>query len=299
MRKTFGVILLVLAALLAIPSVTVLWVHREIANVEGYAATAERIISEPSVQALIADKVATEIMEHLPVTSLLNDAVGEAPPRLAAALTKIQPALYGAVNDYINRAVTSLVSSPEFAAIWDKVVRLSHQAVRALLQGEGRGVRLDLGPVVQEMKTRLNAHGFTLANEIPDLHPEFTLVNSPTLTKARDLYSVYQVLRWLLPVLTFLCLVGGVLLARDHWSGLMWGAIGIALAMGVTGAITLIVRAQIGDGQLIFDAFAASLYSLLRWMFLIAVVVAGLAYLIPYRRRHSEPPHDQASSPFG
>jgi hypothetical protein len=92
MRKTFGVILLVLAALLAIPSVTVLWCT---ARSPTWRLRRHRgaDISEPSVQALIADKVATEIMEHLPVTSLLNDAVGEASPRLAAALTKIQPAL--------------------------------------------------------------------------------------------------------------------------------------------------------------------------------------------------------------
>jgi hypothetical protein len=72
--------------------------------------------------------------------------------------------------------------------------------------------------------------------------------------------------------------------------------VGIALAMGVTGAASWILHSQIADGQVVYAAFAAPLYSLLRWVSLIAVVVAGVAYLVAGRSRNT-PSLDREESP--
>jgi hypothetical protein len=296
MRKTFCVILLVLAALLSIPAVVVIWLQRDVVSVDGYTAAARGIIAEPHVQDDIADRVTNAVMNTLPIESMVDSAAGELPPRLGELMDKISPALDGAVNDYVSNASTSFVHSPQFEAVWTLINRIAHQAVLRLLHGEGDSVTLDLAPVVQEVKARLLQHGFELANEIPEVHLQYELVTVPQIAKARNLYSTCQVLLWLLPLLVLLCLVGGVILAPDRWQGIMWAAVGIALAMGVTGALTWIMQAQISDGRVVYDAFVAPLHSLLRWVFLIAVVVVAVAYLIPYRSRHNNLPNDRAEA---
>lgn len=290
MRKSSSVILLVLAAVLSIPAVVLLWVQRDIVNVNRFTETARGVLDEPGVQADISDRVTVAVMEQLHVPELIDSAADELPPRLSDALHKIEPALDSAVNDYVSHTATSLVGSSQFAAIWDRVNRIAHEAVFKLLQGQGDSVTLDLAPVVQELKTRLVNRGFGLAANIPDLHPTYTLASSPKIAKARDFYSAFEVLRWLIPVLALVFLAAGVLLARNRWRALMWGAIGIALAMGAGGGISWIARGQIGEGRAIFDAFAAPLHSMLRWVLLSAVVVAGTAYLIGYRRQLATPP---------
>src|SRR5204863_8827765 len=131
----------------------------------------------------------------------------------------------------------------------------------------------DLGPVVDKVKTRLIGQGFSLASNIPELHPTYTLVTSPKIAKARNYYDAFLVLRWLIPVLVLVLLAAGVALAHRRWHALMWGGIGIALAMGAAGAITYLVRGQIQTGQAVYDAFVASLHGIMRVVFLSAVVL--------------------------
>ncbi len=288
-RKTFCVILLVLAAVLSIPAVALIWLQRNVVDVNRFTATSEAIIAQPEVQTDIANRVTDAVMQQLHVPELIDNAAGELPPRLGDALHKVEPALDGAVGDYVNRAATAVVGSEQFLTVWSKVNRLAHQAVMKLLQGQGDSVVLDLGPVVQEVKTRLVNRGFELAANIPDLHPQYTLVSSPKIARARNWYSAYEVLRWLLPLLALACWAGGVALARDRWRALMWGAIGIGLAMALTGIVTWIVADRLHQGEAVYNAFAVSLRSMLRWVFLACVVVAAVAYLMAYRIRHRIP----------
>jgi VIT1/CCC1 family predicted Fe2+/Mn2+ transporter len=290
MRKTISAILLVLAALLSIPAVALVWVQRDVVDVNRYAGISNAMLAQPEVQSQISTRVTDAIMEKVEVGSQIQSATADLPPRLASLLSGIAPALDSAIAEYVQRAASAVLASPKFASVWNKVNRAAHQSVIKVLRGEGDTVTVDLGPVVEEVKGRLVAQGFERAASIPELHPTYTVATSPKIAKARNVYDAFNVLRILIPILAALCLLGGVLLARDRWRTLMWGAIGVALAMGFMGLATWIVRDRIATGEVIYDAFVVSLRSAVRWVLLLSIVVAAGAYLVSYVRRRNVTP---------
>jgi hypothetical protein len=293
MRKTFSAILLVLAALLSIPSVALLWVQTDIVNQSRYAAIADGLATNPQVQAQVADRITDAIMEKLAVGTLIKDADVDLPPRLSNLLRQLGPTLTSSVEEYVHRAATKLVTSEQFAQLWNSANRVAHQAVFKVLRGQGDTVTVDLGRVAEAVKTRLIDAGFELATRIPEVHPMLELAQSPKIARARNLYSAFQVLRWLLPVLTLLCLAGGIALAHNRLRALMWGAIGIALAMGVAGAVTWLLQDRITNGRAVYAALVISYHGLLRWVLLIAVLVAAAAYLVEFAwERRTTPPQE-------
>ena len=297
-------ILITLACVLAPLSVTAVWANRELSNTDQYVKTVAPIADDPAVQAALSTKVTTVIFDNLDIKTLTTDALNtvaqrpNVPPKIAAALPALAVPITNGVQSFTRDQVDKFFASPQFAQIWTQVNRAAHTQVTNLLEGnqggavsaQGNTITLNLGPIVAQVKQRLLARGFTLANNIPTVNQSFVLVQSAAITKAQGFYSLLNTLGFWLPVIALVLFVGGVLLALDRRRGLLKGALGVAGAMVILGVALTLARtwyagatpANVLSEQAagnVFDTMVRFLRAALRATAVLALVVALAAFL--------------------
>lgn len=247
-------LLLVLGCILTPVSLATVWVHNQVTDVDRFVATMGPLIREPSVQAAITDRVTDTVVGYVDVKALAEGGVDALAaqglePRLVEPLKGLSGPLATSVEGFIHDKVGELVASPRMAKLWDRVIRAGHVQMNAVLSGDGTTivvsggkVKLDLGPVIAEVKQHLVSSGFTVASRVPDVHPTVTITDASNLLKARSTYTALDRLATWLPWLTVLMLAGGVYLARQHRRALAKTGLGIAVSMLVLAAGLLVVR---------------------------------------------------------
>jgi hypothetical protein len=153
------------------------------------------------------------------------------------------------------------------------------------LSAQGGAVTLNLGPIIAEVKDRLVARGFTIAENIPEVDRSIVLVQSDAITQAQGLYRLLNTLGTWLPVITLLLLAVAVYVARDHRRTLLIGALVIAGGMLTMGVLLAVARPLYLDalpGEVltreaagnVFDTLVRFLRNGLRLIAVTALVVA-------------------------
>ena len=174
-------VLITLACVLAPLSVASVWASSELSDTEQYVETVAPLADDPAVQDALAAEITTTIFENLDVEDLTSEALAtiaaqpDVPPRVAAALPALATPIANGVQSFTRDQVDSLLASPQFAQLWAQVNRVAHEQVVKLLEGNQGGavsaqdgtITLNLAPIIEEVKTRLVAQGFDLANNSP------------------------------------------------------------------------------------------------------------------------------------
>ena len=246
-RGPLAVVLIVVGCLLAPLSVIAVWTANQVSSTDRYVANVTPLISEPSVQRALTDKITTEISSRLNVKALATDA-GTALSqrgltRVGALLTTFSGALASSVDGFIHGQVAKIVASPQVARLWVQVNETAHAQLVKALSGQGGSavtvsngqVVLDLAPFIDIVKSDLSARGFTLVNKIPAIHPTLALFSAKYLVKAQTGYRLLNDLKIVLPILTIVLLGLGVYVAPGHRRALIGAGLGFALSMLVLG----------------------------------------------------------------
>jgi len=299
-----SVVLITIACVLAPLSVASVWASSELSDTEQYVETVAPLADDPAVQDALAAEITTTIFENLDVEELTSEALAtiaaqpDVPPRVAAALPALATPIANGVQSFTRDQVDSLLASPQFAQLWAEVNRVAHEQVVKLLEGNQGGavsaqdgtITLNLAPIIEEVKTRLVAEGFDLANNIPAVDKSFVLAESDAITDAQGFYSLLNTLGVWLPIIALALFAVGVALARDRRRALLKGGLGIAAAMVVLGvALTLarmwyvettpadVLTAEAAGG--VFDTLVRFLRTGLRAVAVLGLVVALAAFL--------------------
>lgn len=292
-RAITATVLAVLVALLAIPSVALLWMNRQVLNPDRYLATVAPLASNPEVQAQITTRVTDEVMTHLDLNSLLSSMTADLPPTAARGLQALAGPIDSAIEKFVQDTVSDFVSSNAFASVWQTANRTAHKALMSVLTGDGQVVQadndtitVDLGPIVAEVKTRLVGKGFPLAERIPVVQTQYQLVQSPAIGKAQTWYSIFEVLRWLVPVLALVLLAVALLISPNRRRTLLIAALSMVAAMVLMGAATFVARGFVAPdtGGEVYDTLIAPLRTDIRWMLAIGLLVAVGTWLYGYLR---------------
>ncbi|GLW70058.1 hypothetical protein Kpho02_23570 [Kitasatospora phosalacinea] len=302
-RSFFAVLLIVLAAVLTPLGVVAAWSKSQVTDTDRFVSTMAPLASDPSVQNALTNRVTAAVMEQLPITDLLNDVAPADRPLLDAALGKLGPALTSGLTGFVHDQVLRFVQSDAFATVWTGVLRNAHGAFDKVLTGQGGGavqvkgdtVSLDLGPVVAAVKDRLVANGLGLASKIPEVHTDYTLVQSSAVQKAQTGLRLLDLAGFWVPVLALLCAVGGVLLAVHHRRAAVGAALGMAAAAGLLGIGLTVFRALYLDklpagvdqaaAMAVYDTLVRYLRAAVRMLLALGVVVALAAWLTGRGRR--------------
>lgn len=225
MRTTFGTILVLIGCLLAAPAVAAYALAGEVTDQQRYLDAVEPLADDPAIQ----QSVATQI----------DAALGDKVPEAAKPL--------------VDQSVDAFVKSAEFKQLWLSVNKEAHPQVLAMLRGEENGslsvegdsIVLNLGDVATQLRERLSAQDVPFANQIPDINASVELISQPAVRQLVPAFDLLEKMSVLLPIVSLLLLVGGVLIAARRGRVLIVGGIGLVVMMLLLVLFQFIARSQV------------------------------------------------------
>ena len=243
-------VLLALVALLAPLSVVATWVHDEISDTDRYVETVTPLAADPAVQNAVAARVTDAIFTRLDVQAVTQEAVDALadqglPPRATASLSALVTPMVNGIHGFVEDAVGRLIRSDEFQQAWVAANREAHTQMVAVLTGktgetiqvEGNTVSVNLAAVIDAVKIRLQDAGFALAERIPTVNAQFTIMESADITRAQTAFRTLSALARALPIVALLLLAAAVALAPSRRKALVLGAFVVAASMVLLGAL--------------------------------------------------------------
>lgn len=283
-------------------SIVTAWGRAQLVEEDTFVATLAPLASDPAVQKMIIDETTAAITDQVDFAAITSTAIDGIvslglPPAAASALSLLsQPAADG-LESLVDRAVTQVVTSGEFAAVWATATRAGHRALTTAATSDGGGlvvrrddgVGIQLGAIVDAVKQHLTAQGVRVAGLIPPVDRVVILGTGESLTMIRTGHAVAAAVGYWAPVVTLGLLAAGILVARRRATALLGAGLGLligggALAIGIAigaGLMTTVgtqtglepsalaaIYAQIADGMARTSAIVA----------LVGAVVAVLAW---------------------
>ncbi|WP_189325902.1 hypothetical protein [Streptomyces flaveus] len=303
LRYTATSLLLLLAFLLAPLAVVAAWVDSEVSDTDRYVQTVAPIATEPSVQNTVTDRLTKRVVDNVDVaafTAALAQRLQQdgAPPRVVEGAKALTGPLKSALNSAVHDIVHKVVTSDQFAEVWDDANRRAHAAVVKVLTGEGSSavqagdgtIDLNLGTVIDDVKQRLVDAGFAPASKIPDVDKTITLLHTDKLNEAQDGMRLLNVIGIWLPVVVLVLAALAIWSAPAHRAALLATAIGVGVMMIVL-LVGLAVLRQVYLDSVpttalpqdtaadIYDTFIRFLRNSTVTVLVIAVITALAAYL--------------------
>lgn len=301
-RAWISALCIVVASVLVPVSIVTAWGRAQLVEEDTFVATLAPLASDPAVQKMIIDETTAAITDQVDFAAITSTAIDGIvslglPPAAASALSLLsQPAADG-LESLVDRAVTQVVTSGEFAAVWATATRAGHRALTTAATSDGGGlvvrrddgVGIQLGAIVDAVKQHLTAQGVRIAGLIPPVDRVVILGTGETLAMIRTGHAVAAAVGYWAPVVTLGLLAAGILVARRRATALLGAGLGLligggALAIGIAigaGLMTTVgtqtglepsalaaIYAQIADGMARTSAIVA----------LVGAVVAVLAW---------------------
>lgn len=296
-RPAAAAVSVVLGCLLAPVALTAVWLHNQVADTDRFTDTVRPLVHDPSVRAALTDRVTATVFTYVDVRGAADQAVDALglPPRITERLHDLTGPLALGVRNFVHTRLDALFASDEFAAAFDRTVRVAHEQANAVLSGttsavaiQGDRVTLDLAPFIDTAKHQLVEAGFTAAGRVPEVHPTIAIADAAVLVRARTVYTAVDRLAMWLPWMTIVLLALGVLLADDHRRTILAAGLGVAGSM-LALAIALVITRGVLVGTVPSSATAATaatydivvrfLRTGLRTVFVLGLVVALGAFL--------------------
>lgn len=251
LRSTLSAILMVLVLVLTPLAVVASWTSSLLGDTDRYVATMGPLVDDRAVQEAVGARAAQAVTKHLDLDTLLQEAAPEDRPMLSKALGKLGSPIEGAVASFVGKEATNVVASSWFQTFWTDANRRIHAAMVKALTGQGGGavkltddaVTIDLAPVIDQLKQRLVDAGLGVAAKVPEIHTDFTVVQSKDVKKAQTGFRLLQILGTWLAVVVVLIAALAVWLARRRRRALTTVALLIAAGALLLGLGLVIARA--------------------------------------------------------
>ncbi|WP_327733720.1 hypothetical protein OG749_07440 [Streptomyces nojiriensis] len=297
MKSLLSALLIIIGCVLAPLGIVASWTSSIVGNTDRYVATVAPLASDPDVQAAAANRVTAALMEHLDLETLLEDVAPDQRPLLQKALGKLGSSLEGAVSSFVKEKAQDVIASEQFETIWTNANRTIHTSLVKALTGSGDGavqikndaVTIDLAPVIEQVKTRLVDAGMGVAAKIPEIHTDFTVVQSNDIGRVKTGFRLLQILGVWLPIIAVLLVAAGVLLSAHRRRILVTAALAVAFSVAVLGLGLTVFRtvylnalpdtvSQAAAGS-VYDAMIRLLRTTIRMVVVLGIVIALAAWL--------------------
>jgi hypothetical protein len=260
-------LLIVLGCVLAPLSVLGVWTANQVTNTDRFVTNVQPLISKPSVQHALTDRLSNAITSQLDMAGLVSQAAAaldrQGATRAGNLLDATSGSIASGVNGFIHDQIGAYVASPQAAQLWTQANRSLHSQMVTVLSGQnssaitvvnGQAV-LNLGPFIDQAKALLAARGLTVVSKIPPVNPTYPLFPSRYLTQAQAGYQLLDTLKIVLPLAALIFLGLGIYVARSHRRALVGAGLGLAASMFVLAAALAIGRSVL-LGNLPADASA-------------------------------------------
>jgi hypothetical protein len=290
-RWTAG-FLIVLSCVLVPLSVLSIWVRNQLLNTDRYVENVTPLASNPEIIDAVANQATTALFDNVDVQQVAEDAL---PPRASFLAGPLTAGLHEVVLQVAVRAM----STPQFRTAWIEANRVAHEQVRKALTNEGKVVKtangkitLDLSSLMEQVRLTLKQRGIGIFDRIPinSLALRYELMDSEQLEKAQTATKLLNALSFALPILSLVCLGGGLALSSNRRRSLLRWGIGAAVGAGVIGAGLTVGRSFYLDAvtsdslprdtaAAVFDTLVRFLRDGERLMIALGLIVAIAAWL--------------------
>ena len=296
-RRISAWVLIVLASLLIPISVISVWAIRTVTNTDQYVATMAPLARNQ----VIVDHLATKATDELFSSHIVTDKISAALPKAAKPI--VTP-IENQVHNYVYGLALKVFESPKFGQLWDFLNRHTHDAVVDVLTGKqtpatkkfekAGAIVVNVTPAINNIIDKANAKGITVFNPVKAVLTQgnklgVTVVSKSQVSKFTGLFNLIVKLKWVIPAIALALAALGIGIAVERRKTLLRMAIGVALVTllllaGLSlGRITFINQASGHvNGQVaaaVWDTMLRFLKTDLRWMLLIAALVALGAWL--------------------
>jgi hypothetical protein len=303
-RTTVGYVLIVLAALLAPLAVVSVWARSQVTDTDRYVETVAPLASDPAVQSAVTTNITNVVFQYLDVQGLTQQAIdalsssGRLPPAVTQRLDSLVTPITNGVRSFTQSQVSNVVQSQAFADAWVAANRAAHDSLVAALTGDTSGpvqvkgdtVSIQLATLINTVKQRLVSQGFSLADRIPAVNAEFTILQSADIPKIQRGYKLLDTLGYWLPFIVLGLGVLGIYVVPHHRRAAIVAGIALALGMLLVAILLALARHRylnaVPPAQLppdaaavLFDTIIRFLREALRAIALIGVVLAAGAFL--------------------
>lgn len=201
------------------------WASSQLLDSQNFAHSVAPLANDAGVRQVVTEQASAAVSEKLDPGAVREALQDRLPDWLPGALTDrlegATDALGERIDGLIESAVSQVVGSQAFTVAWERGIHTGHEQAVSVLRGQANAatlgqdgtLALDVGPLVEQVKTRLTEQGVTLAALIPSVQGEVVLLHYPGLDTART---------WV-----------GYIDATSGW--LIWAGIGlIGLAVALT-----------------------------------------------------------------
>jgi hypothetical protein len=288
-RSTAVVVLFVLGFALVPVAGLAVWSRNTLLDTDRYVETVAPLSDDPQVIDSVAGRVTDAIFAQIDVE---GELAANLPPRLTFAAGPIADQIESTTNDLVVKAL----ETDQFDTLWREVNRQASEAIVAYVNGDTSEVLvisddgqllLEIGPILDAVKSRLLEQGVAIASKIPstDASVQLPVGDVSYLQDLKTSLQLLKTLAFVLPWLAALCFLGAVLLSRDRRRGIVWtgllvagGAllVGISLALGRQAYLDAAVAggADLGTAQAVFDTVVRFLRNGIRVIFFFGVLLA-------------------------
>ncbi|MEI2717203.1 MAG: hypothetical protein V9E98_09440 [Candidatus Nanopelagicales bacterium] len=256
-RSFWSAVLIIVACIMAPLSVVAVWARGEVTDTDRYVATVAPLASDPAVQQAVSDRVSDELLAQVDIPALTQEFVSvvsdnrKLTPRQEAALTALEGPVNSGIEGFIRDKVTQVIQSPQFASVWTQANTQLHMELNSVLSGENSGavsiegdkLVLNVGDVVEQVKTELVADGFSVASKIPAVDAQIVLAESNSIAEAQSAYSALNTIGVWLPIIAAILAILGILVANTSRKAVLGLGIGLTLAMFVSALAVASLRA--------------------------------------------------------
>ncbi len=270
--RTRGILvwlLVLLCCVAVVVSGVTIWVHYTVMNTNGYMNLVGPIGKDPQAIQNLSSYIAGQAVTATDLQARVAAALPSKAQLFAGPIT-------GAVEDFITKGTTKVLSTPKAYDLWLQINRVGHEKVVALLRGQtnnvyikGSDVNLNLLPLVSQvlvwvdgklpgaLSTRFSPPVITpsmspqagiqeVANwsgkPLPSTFGQITLLQSNALGPAQTAVKWFDRLTWILPLVTAALIALTIWLSRRR--GRTAIAIGIGAAIAIFLARVIVVRAS-------------------------------------------------------
>jgi uncharacterized membrane protein len=250
-RSTLVWVLILLACSAAILAPIAFWARSTFLDTDNFVSIVAPLMADETVAKALSSEVAGRFFVQLEIQKRVKEALQEALPD---KLDFLAGPVANSLRALTQTVTYEVITSHEFQAAWDRILRLAHSAAVTIIRGDrllpisrNGEVVLEAADLMWNVRSRLVGAGLRFLEKAPissDVS-RVVLFTSSQLRLIRARLQILETLNWLLPLLAVVFFGAAILISEDRRGTLMWSCIALAVAMVVSLKLLNLVEGEL------------------------------------------------------
>jgi hypothetical protein len=244
-------VLILLACSAAILAPIAFWARSTFLDTDNFVSIVAPLMADETVAKALSSEVAGRFFVQLEIQKRVKEALQEALPD---KLDFLAGPVANSLRALTQTVTYEVITSHEFQAAWDRILRLAHSAAVTIIRGDrllpisrNGEVVLEAADLMWNVRSRLVGAGLRFLEKAPissDVS-RVVLFTSSQLRLIRARLQILETLNWLLPLLAVVFFGAAILISEDRRGTLMWSCIALAVAMVVSLKLLNLVEGEL------------------------------------------------------